>query len=135
MTELREIMKHVEEIHHLLTILIAKSDDNEGSFDNDNNDSSDEENQIKDDKPKRALFNSSKFLNAHDRELVIQFLDDERMKEIMKLPQHKQASFAKQLIQKHLNINITSYMINRILTFKRQQTHDNDNDNDNKKSY
>ena len=71
MTELREIMKHVEEIHHLLTILIAKSDDNEGSFDNDNNDSSSDDENLphfskqnsllnditpKSDKPKRSLF-------------------------------------------------------------------------------
>lgn len=49
MTELIEILKHVDAIRHLLTILIAKSDDNneafrnlvnDVSFDNDNNDSS-----------------------------------------------------------------------------------------------
>lgn len=62
----------------------------------------------------------------------MQFLDDERMKEIMKLPQHKQATYTKLLIKKHLNINITPYMINKILALKRQQIHDNDDDdNDN----
>ena len=105
MTELIEILKHVDAIRHLLTILIAKSDDHEAfrnlvnnvSFDNDNNDSSSDEENLphfskqnsllnditpKSDKPKRSLFNSSKFLNAHERELVIQFLDEERMNEI-----------------------------------------------------
>lgn len=155
MTELIEILKHVDAIRHLLTILIAKSDDNEAfrnlvnnvSFDNDNNDSSSDDENLphfseqnsllnditpKSDKPKRSIFNSSKFLNAHERELVMQFLDEERMNEINKLPAHKQASYTKLLIKKHLNIDISTYMVNKILTLKRQQTHDNDDeDNDN----
>ncbi len=126
MSELREIIKHIEEIHKLLLILESKQEVSEEEETNE------EANTEANHKRTRSIFNSSKFLNKDEREKVIQFLDDKVMNDINKLPAHKQASYTKLLIKKHLNINISTYMVNKILTLKRQQTHDNDDDdNDN----
>ena len=144
MTELIEILKHVDAIRHLLTILIAKSDDHEAfrnlvnnvSFDNDNNDSSSDDENLphfseqnsllnditpKSDKPKRSIFNSSKFLNKDEREKVLEFLDDKVMNDINKLPGHKRCSYTQNLLKEKLKLNVSSYMINRLLAFKNNK--------------
>lgn len=113
MSELREIIKHIEEIHKLLLILESKQ---EGSEEEETNEETEANH-----KRTRSIFNSSKFLNKDDREKVLEFLDDKVMNDINKLPAHKRCSYTQNLLKDKLKLNVSSYMINRLLAFKNNK--------------
>lgn len=115
MSELREIIKHIEEIHKLLLILESKQEVSEEEETNE------EANTEANHKRTRSIFNSSKFLNKDEREKVLEFLDDKVMNDINKLPGHKRCSYTQNLLKEKLKLNVSSYMINRLLAFKNNK--------------
>lgn len=120
MTDLRELLKHVETIHELLLKMISEDNNNEEITNNDNNEETNNDNN-EETKRSRSIWNSSKFLNKDDRERVLSFMDDKVMENINKLPSHKRVSFTQKLLKDNLGVNISMYLTNKIINLKNNE--------------
>lgn len=114
MTELREILKHIEAIHELLLKMVAQTETN-----------SEEESVNEEPKRSRSIWNSSKFLSKEDRERVLEFMDDKVMEQINKQPAHKRVSFTQKLLKDKLKVNVSMYLTNKIINLKNNQSDNN----------
>ena len=115
MTELREILKHVEAIHELLLKMVAQAETT-----NEPNSEEESTNETTNEEPKRnrSIWNSSKFLSKEDRERVLEFMDDKVMEQINKQPSHKRVSFTQKLLKDKLKVNVSMYLTNKIINLK-----------------
>ena len=115
MTELKEILKHVEAIHELLLKMIAQTETT-----NEPNSEEESTNETTNEEPKRnrSIWNSSKFLSKEDRERVLEFMDDKVMEQINKQPSHKRVSFTQKLLKDKLKVNVSMYLTNKIINLK-----------------
>ena len=115
MTELREILKHVEAIHELLLKMVAQTETT-----NEPNSEEESTNETTNEEPKRnrSIWNSSKFLSKEDRERVLEFMDDKVMEQINKQPSHKRVSFTQKLLKDKLKVNVSMYLTNKIINLK-----------------
>ena len=122
MTELRDILKHVEAIHELLLKMIAQAEPT-----NEPNNEEESTNETTNEEPKRnrSIWNSSKFLNKEDRERVLEFMDDKVMQQINKQPAHKRVSFTQKLLKDKLKVNVSMYLTNKIINLKNNQSDNN----------
>ena len=115
MTELKEILKHVEAIHELLLKMVAQTETT-----NEPNSEEESTNETTNEEPKRnrSIWNSSKFLSKEDRERVLEFMDDKVMEQINKQPSHKRVSFTQKLLKDKLKVNVSMYLTNKIINLK-----------------
>ena len=115
MTELKEILKHVEAIHELLLKMVAQAETT-----NEPNNEEESTNETTNEEPKRnrSIWNSSKFLSKEDRERVLEFMDDKVMEQINKQPSHKRVSFTQKLLKDKLKVNVSMYLTNKIINLK-----------------
>ena len=113
MTELQEILNHVNAIRDLLLSMQKNETINEETCETIN-----VEELSNEPKRCRSLFNSTKFLNKDERQRVLDFMNDDVMNQINKQPSHKQVSFTQQLLKDKCNVSVSNYMTNKLLQYK-----------------
>ena len=147
MTELGEILKHVEAIHELLLKMTAEDETVSKAIhlvrpvspfpvispfpmtqstaqmidEPTNEQNSEEETTNEEPKRSRSIWNSSKFLSKEDRERVLAFMDDNVMEQINKQPAHKRVSFTQKLLKDNLKVNVSMYLTNKIINLKNNK--------------
>ena len=126
MTELKEILKHVEAIHELLLKMIAQDESTKAAIyslspTTENETNSEEESTNEEPKRSRSIWNTSKFLSKEDRERVLEFMDERIMEQINKQPSHKRVSFTQKLLKDRLNVSVSMYLTNKIINLKNSK--------------